>query len=202
MIYVIDKKLNAVKLTGYNLQMINAKINELGLTDYTILREMNDMNYVSRIYKVDDTVIYNNKTFWQTSAYEISNDFENHVVLDFMENQVSKELFLNEYYINATRIEKTKDGLASQIQYNRIIGGEFIDLFREECTYLTLSKHETSEAELLSKLSNVIPMLLTGTFRTANYFLNSIPRDLFLTDLRVNKYIQMITAADAINYDH
>ena len=202
MIYVIDKKLNAVKLTGYNLQMINAKINELGLTDYTILREMNDMNYVSRIYKVDDTVIYNNKTFWQTSAYEISNDFENHVVLDFMENQVSKELFLNEYYANATRIEKTKDGLASQIQYNRIIGGEFIDLFREECTYLTLSKYETSEAELLSKLSNVIPMLLTGTFRTANYFLNSIPRDLFLTDLRVNKYIQMLTAADAINYDH
>ena len=202
MIYVIDKKLNAVKLTGYNLQMINAKINELGLTDYTILREMNDMNYVSRIYKVDDTVIYNNKTFWQTSAYEISNDFENHVVLDFMENQVSKELFLNEYYTNATRIEKTKDGLASQIQYNRIIGGEFIDLFREECTYLTLSKHETSEAELLSKLSNVIPMLLTGTFRAANYFLNSIPRDLFLTDLRVNKYIQMLTAADAINYDH
>lgn len=202
MIYVIDKKLNAVKLTGYNLQTINAKINELGLTDCTILREMNDMNYVSRIYKVDDTVIYNNKTFWQTSAYEISNDFENHVVLDFMENQVSKELFLNEYYTNATRIEKTKDGLASQIQYNRIIGGEFIDLFREECTCLTLSKYETSEAELLSKLSNVIPMLLTGTFRTANYFLNSIPRDLFLTDLRVNKYIQMLTAADAINYDH
>lgn len=202
MIYVIDKDLSIVKITGYDLQMVKSKIAELGLTNYVILKELADMNYVSRIYKVDDTIIYNNKVFWQTTANEIANDFENHTVIDFLENQVTKEQFMNEYYTNATRIEKTKDGLASQIQYNRIVGGEFIDLFREECTVLTLSKFGTSEAALLSKLSNVIPMLITGTFRTAIYFLTNITRDEFLTDERLNKYIQMLSAADSIDYDH
>lgn len=202
MIYVIDKDLSIVKITGHDLQMVKSRITELGLTNYVILKELADMNYVSRIYKVDDTIIYNNKVFWQTTANEIANDFENHTVIDFMENQVTKEQFMNEYYTNATRIEKTKDGLASQIQYNRIVGGEFIDLFREECTVLTLSKFGTSEAALLSKLSNVIPMLITGTFRTAIYFLTNITRDGFLTNERVNKYIQMLSAADAIDYDH
>jgi hypothetical protein len=202
MIYVIDKDLSIVKITGYDLQMVKSRITELGLTNYVILKELADMNYVSRIYKVDDTIIYNNKVFWQTTASEIANDFENHTVIDFMENQVTKEQFMNEYYTNATRIEKTKDGIASQIQYNRIVGGEFIDLFREECTTLTLSKFGTSEAALLSKLSNVIPMLITGTFRTAIYFLTNITKDEFLTNERVNKYIQMLSAADAIDYDH
>lgn len=202
MIYVIDKDLSIVKITGYDLQMVKSRITELGLTNYVILKELADMNYVSRIYKVDDTIIYNNKVFWQTTAYEIANDFENHTVIDFMENQVTKEQFMNEYYTNATRIEKTKDGLASQIQYNRIVGGEFIDLFREECTTLTLLKFGTSEAALITKLSNVIPMLITGTFKTAIYFLTNITRDAFLTDERLNKYIQMLSAADAIDYDH
>lgn len=202
MIYVIDKDLSIVKITGYDLQMVKSRITELGLTNYVILKELADMNYVSRIYKVDDTIIYNNKVFWQTTASEIANDFENHTVIDFMENQVTKEQFMNEYYTNATRVEKTKDGIASQIQYNRIVGGEFIDLFREECTTLTLSKFGTSEAALLSKLSNVIPMLITGTFRTAIYFLTNITKDEFLTNERVNKYIQMLSAADAIDYDH
>ena len=202
MIYVVDKDLSIVKLTGYDIQIVKSKIAELGLTNYVILKELADMNYVSRIYKVDDTIIYNNKVFWQTTANEIANDFENHTVIDFMENQVTKEQFMNEYYMNATRIEKTKDGLASQIQYNRIVGGEFIDLFREECTYLTLAKYGTSEAALLTKLSNVIPMLMTGTFRTAIYFLTNITRDGFLTDERLNKYIQMLSTADAIDYDH
>lgn len=202
MIYVIDKDLSIVKITGYDLQMVKSRITELGLTNYVILKELADMNYVSRIYKVDDTIIYNNKVFWQTTANEIANDFENHTVIDFMENQVTKEQFMNEYYTNATRIEKTKDGLASQIQYNRIVGGEFIDLFREECTVLTLSKFGTNEAALLSKLSNVIPMLITGTFRTAIYFLTNITKDEFLTNERVNKYIQMLSVADAIDYDH
>lgn len=202
MIYVIDKDLSIVKITGYDLQMVKSRITELGLTNYVILKELADMNYVSRIYKVDDTIIYNNKVFWQTTANEIANDFENHTVIDFMENQVTKEQFMNEYYTNATRIEKTKDGLASQIQYNRIVGGEFIDLFREECTTLTLSKFGTSEAVLLSKLSNVIPMLITGTFRTAIYFLTNITKDEFLTNERVNKYIQMLSVADAIDYDN
>lgn len=202
MIYVVDKDLNTVKLTGYNLQMVKSKIDELGLTNYIILKELADMNYVSRIYKVDNTIIYNNKIFWQINAFEIANDFENHTVIDFMENQVTKEQFMNEYYMNASRIERTKDSLASQIQYNRIVGGEFIDLFREECTYLTLAKYGTSEAALMTKLSNVIPMLITGTFRTAIYFLTSITRDGFLTDERIDKYIQMLSAADAINYDY
>lgn len=202
MIYVIDKDLSIVKITGYDLQMVKSRITELGLTNYVILKELADMNYVSRIYKVDDIVIYNNKVFWQTTASKIANDFENHTVIDFMENQVTKEQFLNEYHTNATRIEKTKDGIASQIQYNRVVGGEFIDLFREECTKLTLSKYATSEAALLSKLSNVIPMLLTGTFRTAVYFLSNITRDAYLTDDRINKYIQMLSVADSIDYDH
>jgi hypothetical protein len=63
-------------------------------------------------------------------------------------------------------------------------------------------KRTLSEAALLIKLSNVIPMLMTGTFRTAIYFLTNITRDGFLTDERLNKYIQMLSAADAIDYDH
>lgn len=45
-------------------------------------------------------------------------------------------------------------------------------------------------------------MLITGTFRTAIYFLTNITKDEFLTNERVNKYIQMLSAADAIDYDH
>lgn len=33
-------------------------------------------------------------------------------------------------------------------------------------------------------------------------FLANITRDAFLTDERINKYIQMLSAADAIDYDH
>jgi hypothetical protein len=62
-------------------------------------------------------------------------------------------------------------------------------------------KHEACQL-FLPKLSNVIPMLMTGTFRTAIYFLTNITRDGFLTDERLNKYIQMLSAADAIDYDH
>ena len=201
MIYVIDKKVNKVKLTGYNLQVINDSIKQVGLTNYTILREIADMNYVSRIYKVDDSIIYNNTTFWQTSASDILSDFDNHIVLDFLDNQVTQKEFENEFYNNATRIENTKDSIASQIQYNRIIGGEFIDLFREECVVLGLKNYNTNETELMTKLGTLVPILMTGTFKTAELILSELERDDYLTDERINKYIEMLTAADAITYE-
>lgn len=135
------------------------------------------------------------------TAGEIVNDFENHVILDFMDNQVTKEQFVNEYYTNASRIENTKDSIASQIQYNRIVGGEFIDLFREECVINGLKNYNTSEAALMMKLGNIVTILMAGVFNTAILMLTTIERDGYLTDERINKYIKMLSAADAIDYE-
>jgi hypothetical protein len=203
MIYVIDKDLSIVKLTGYDLEKVKAAIQELGLTNYEILTEINTMNYVSRIYKVDNIVIYNNPSFWKTNAQNIINDYSNHIVVDFLEKPVGLDQFKNEYYNNATRIEITKEGIAAQIQYNRIIGGEFIDIFREECIVYDAQALGMNEAAIMTKVKDMVDLLIAGAFHSAVDFLNYLKTnpDEFLTIERISKYIVMLESADSITYN-
>ena len=53
----------------------------------------------------------------------------------------------------------------------------------------------------MAKLGTLVPILMTGTFKTAMLILDSLERDDYLTDERINKYIKMLSAADVIDYE-
>lgn len=78
------------------------------------------------------------------------------------------------------------------------IGNEFISLFREECVNGDLGP--LNGLDIATKTANVIPLVMTGSFKEASYVLAHITPDVFLTTELLTKYKNMLLSADAITY--
>lgn len=197
--YAVNKENNLLTYISDNLVSLKDVIalNKKTVNDFYILGDV-DMKYVSRITYVDGKCIYNNKEFWiSAEAAEILNDYENHEVLDFLNKSVSKYRYETELNSNASRISAI-DGVAGEVDYNISVGNEFISLFREECIFTDFET--VTPLEIAQKLLTVISLVQTGSFREAKMVLKNIEPDAFLTEERLQKYEDMLDAADAITY--
>lgn len=170
--------------------------------DYYFCEDLS-MNYISRITHVDGKCIYNNTEFWVKTAQEVFNNFNEHTVVDILGTPVNAYRFKTELYSNRNRIIQI-DGRPGQIDYNMVVGKEFVTLFREECILTNFTKDsDTSPMIIFEKLTPVISMLAAGAFREAKLYLQGYReklKDDFLTDKRLDKYIEMLDSADAIDY--
>ena len=197
-IYAIEKETNLLRFKSDSIATIIDAITKFGKTEneFYILEDFN-MKYVSRITYVDGQCIYNNKDFWCTDLTEFLENYNEHEVKDFLGQDVGKLRFESEMLSNKNRLYNI-DGIAGEVEYNITIGNEFIALFREECVktdFVTISP-----LEIAQKLSSVISLVQTGSFREAKVILQTIETDEFLTEERLQKYIDMMDAADAIDY--
>jgi len=197
-IYAIEKETNLLKYISDNLATLKGKIKNTGKTeeDFYILEDL-DMKYISRISFVDGVCVYNNKNYWINDAKTILEDFDTHSVLDFLGKPVDFARFTTEMNSNITRIAAI-DGIAGEVEYNITVGNEFISLFREECVKTDFKT--ITPLQIAQKLSSVIGLVQTGSFREAKQVLQTIENDDFLTPERVSKYIAMMESADAIEY--
>lgn len=197
--YAVNKKNNLLTYISDNLVSLKDVItlNKKTVNEFYILGDV-DMKYVSRITYVDGKCVYNNKEFWiSTEAAEILNSFENHVVLDFLRQSVTKYRYETELNSNASRISAI-DGVAGEVDYNITVGNEFISLFREECIFTDFKT--ITPLDIAQKLLTVIALVQTGSFREAKMVLKTVESDAFLTTERLKKYEDMLDAADAITY--
>ena len=197
-IFAVNKTTNTLEYISASLYLIKqAIINDRNnIDDYYILEDI-DMKYISRIVYVDGVCVYNNKNFWVNTASTLFEDFDKHEVLDFMSKPVDLNRFKTEYNSNVSRISNI-DGVAGEVDYNITIGNEFISLFREECIFTDFES--VTPLEIAQKLMAVISLVQTGSFREAKMVLKTIENDAFLTPERIQKYEDMLDAADAITY--
>lgn len=201
MLYAIGKEDRRIHYTcpnKQNLDIMLANAND-NISNYIILQEF-DMKYVSRITYVDGKCVYNNKEYWTKTAIENPLTLENyseHEVLDFMNLPVTYDRYIDELNNNINRLS-VLDGIAGEVEYNITVGNEFISLFREECVKTDFKS--ITPLEIAQKLSSVIGLVQTGSFREAKQVLQTIENDQFLTIERVQKYIDMMDSADAIEY--
>ena len=201
MLYAIGKEDRRIHYTCPNKQNLdimlsNAKDN---ISNYIILQEF-DMKYVSRITYIDGNCVYNNKEYWTKTAIENPLTLENyseHEVLDFMSLPVTYDRYIDELNNNINRLS-VLDGIAGEVEYNITVGNEFISLFREECVKTDFKS--ITPLEIAQKLAPIISLVQTGSFREAKQVLQTIENDQFLTPERVQKYIDMMDSADAIEY--
>ena len=201
MLYAIGKVDNAVHFKCPNKQNLDIMLKSAGkdIKDYLIVQEF-DMKYVSRITYVDGKCVYNNKEYWTKTAAENPLTLENyseHEVLDFLGNPVTYDRYIDELNNNVNRLV-VLDGIAGEVEYNITVGNEFISLFREECVKTDFKG--ITPLEIGMKLAPVISLVQTGSFREAKQVLQSMETDPFLTEERMEKYIAMMDAADAIEY--
>jgi len=196
--YAVNKKTNLLAHTAASLALIKARMQELGEKedDFYILQDI-DMKYISRVVYVDGECVYNNKDFWMKEAPTILENFDEHEVKDFMSKAVDFYRFTTEYNSNISRISAI-DGVAGEVDYNITVGNEFISLFREECIFTDFET--VTPLEIAQKLLTVISLVQTGSFREAKMVLKNIEPDSFLTEERLQKYKDMLDAADAITY--
>ena len=196
--YAIDKETNKLKITADSLLLLKNEIKNLGKSeeDYLILEDV-DMKYISRIVYVDGQCVYNNRDFWLNKAQDILEDYDEHEVLDFMGLPVNRFRYETERNSNASRLSAI-DGTAGEVDYNITVGAEFISLFREEC--IKTKFESVTPIEIGMKLAPVISFVLTGSFREAKLTLKTIENDAFLTKERMQKYEDMLDAADVITY--
>ena len=212
MIYVINKSTFQVfgcfsSIYAAKTEMKLQNLNEL---EYDFA-EVQSMKYVSRIVNIENKLsnekqcIYNNVNFWQNQVWidDIANNFDNYKMTDILGKEVSYNRFLTERLSNLSRISQI-DGRPGQIEYNIEVGNEFISLFREECILTDFkSDSNTSPMIIFKKLETVIAMVQVGAFREAKQALIAYReqiKDDFLTDERIDKYIDMLSAADSIEY--
>ena len=200
MIFVIKKTNWMLQGQFGNLKLAKDWIEKTGLDeeDFYITQDLN-MKYISRIVYVDGKCVYNNKQFWTVDVYKdkILDNYEEHEILDFMGLPVDKYRFEVELNTNLTRLNSI-DGIAGEVEYNIEIGDEFISLFREECVKTDFKS--ITPLEIAQKLSPIISLVQTGSFREAKQVLQMIENDQFLTPERVQKYIDMMDSADVIEY--
>lgn len=196
--YAISKQDNTIKYVAPSLFSLKKTISENNKNEneFYILKDVN-MKYISRIVYVDGECVYNNKDFWLNTASSILEDYSQHTVLDFMGKSVDQLRFETELESNASRLAVI-DGVAGEIDYNISVGNEFISIFREECVFTDFKS--ITPLEIGQKLSNVIILVQTGSFREAKLLLQQIETDAFLTEERLTKYKNMLDAADAITY--
>lgn len=201
MLYAIgkeDKKVHFICPNKQNLDIM-MKQSKVDIKDYLILQEF-DMKYVSRITYIDGNCVYNNKEYWTKTAVENPLTLENyseHEVLDFMNLPVTYDRYIDEFNNNINRLS-VLDGIAGEVEYNITVGNEFISLFREECVKTDFKS--ITPLEIAQKLAPIISLVQTGSFREAKQVLQTIENDQFLTPERVQKYIDMMDSADAIEY--
>ena len=201
MLYAIGKEDRRIHYTcpnKQNLDIMLANAND-NISNYIILQEF-DMKYVSRITYVDGKCVYNNREYWTKTAAENPLTLENyseHEVLDFLGNPVTYDRYIDELNNNVNRLV-VLDGIAGEVEYNITVGNEFISLFREECVKTDFKG--ITPLEIGMKLAPVISLVQTGSFREAKQVLQSMETDPFLTEERMEKYIAMMDAADAIEY--
>lgn len=200
MIYVIDDDKVIGEFSSIN--MAQKIMGEDVAEKYKMLKDI-DMKYISRITYVDDVCVYNDKQFWTKDLTDILENYNNHRVVDILNQPVSLRRFETEQKSNLDRIALI-DGRPGQISYNMEVGKEFVSLFREECILTKFTKEsDTSPMIIFEKLTPVIAMLDAGAFREAKQYLQGYRtkiKDDFLTDERIDKYIAMLDAADAIEY--
>lgn len=197
-IFAVNKTTNKLEYISASLYLIKQAIikDRKNIDDYYILEDI-DMKYISRIVYVDGVCVYNNKDFWINIAPTLIENYDEHEVLDFMDKPVDLNRFKTEYYSNSSRISNI-DGVAGEVDYNITIGNEFISLFREECIFTDFET--VTPLEIAQKLLTVISLVQTGSFREAKMVLKSVEPDAFLTIERIQKYEDMLDAADAITY--
>lgn len=197
-IFAVNKTSNTLEYISASLYLIKQAIvnDRKNIDDYYILEDI-DMKYISRIVYVDGVCVYNNKDFWINTAPTLIENYDEHEVLDFMDKPVDLNRFKTEYYSNSSRISNI-DGVAGEVDYNITIGNEFISLFREECIFTDFET--VTPLEIAQKLLTVISLVQTGSFREAKMVLKNIEPDAFLTLERIQKYEDMLDAADAITY--
>ena len=156
------------------------------------------MKVVSRIVYVDGECIYNSKSFWLSDMpAQILENYSEHEVTDFLGKQVDELRFKIEKDNNQSRLAAIEDS-AGEVCYNIEVGNEFIALFREECIFTDFET--VTPLEIAQKLLTVISLVQTGSFREAKIVLKRIEPDAFLTEERLQKYEDMLDAADAITY--
>lgn len=196
--YALDKATREIAYQSASLFMLKdaIKYDKRDEADF-IFTEDTDMKYLSRVVYVDDQCIYNNKDFWTNSAADIIENYDEHTVLDFLGKPVDKVRFEVEYNSNASRIAAI-DGVAGEVDYNIEVANEMIALFKEECI---LTKFiGITPLEIAEKLAPAYTLVLTGSFREAKAVFQALDTDPFLTEERKQKYIDMLDAADSIEY--
>ena len=196
--YAVNKETGILYCSSANLFLLKQFLADTkqNIDDYLILEDLN-MKHISRIVYVDNKCIYNNVDFWRNHCREILEDYETHNVVDFLGNPVSKDRYNIELNSNQSRISAIEDR-AGEVCYNIEVGNEFISLFREECIYTDFET--VTPLEIAQKLTTVISLVQTGSFREAKMVLKSIEPDAFLTPERLQKYEDMLDSADAITY--
>lgn len=207
MVYLVNKILNTLVGTFDNTSYANDYLAEHGedAENYFILTELDSMKYVNRIAYVDGKCVYNNKEFWSSDLSKFIAEYDKHDVQTILGDKetVNQARFISEYHNMINKINAI-DGRAGQIEYNMQVGKEFVSLFREECILTKFTKEsDTSPMIIFEKLTPVIAMLDAGAFREAKQYLQGYRakiKDDFLTDERIDKYIAMLDAADAIEY--
>lgn len=197
-IYAVEKSTNLLKYTADSLALMKQVIKDADRqeNEFYILGDI-DMKFVSRITYVDGECVYNKKSFWFEAAKDILDNYEEHEVLDFLGQPVSKLRFETEFNSNSSRIAAI-DGLSGEVLYNIEVAAEFISLFKEETVYTDFVN--ITPDELMVKLAPVVVALNTGSFREAKHAIMAMENDSFLTPERVAKYVAMMDAADAIDY--
>jgi len=196
--YAVNKQTGMLTHTTSNLASLKTRMQELSENeqDFYILQDV-DMKYISRIVYVDGECVYNNKEYWSKNAASILEEFNEHEVLDFLGKPVNYNRFITELGSNASRIAAI-DGRAGEVTYNIEIGNEMIALFKEEC--IVTDFKTITPLEIAAKLTDAYSLVMTGSFREAKYIFSQVEPDEFLTEARIQKYMDMLDAADAIEY--
>ena len=200
MIYLINTTTGMLIGIFDSISLAKQYLNGIGIItyeNYLFLMRVEDMKYISRICYVDGICIYNNKTFWTTQAQSVLENYNNHVITDFLGAVIYIDQFKREYYSNGTRLGMIHT-TADAVNYNIDIGFEFITLFREECVNADLGS--LNGLDIASKTANLIPLVMTGSFKEALKLLNTYTIDEYFTTDRLEKYKAMIGAADVITY--
>ena len=196
--YAVNKETQQVEYRSASLFLLKdiIKFNHKDINDYLILGDVG-MKYVSRIVYVDGECVYNNVEFWRERAHQVLDDYDEHEVLDIIGQPVDSIRFETEMNSNTSRISCI-DGRPGEVVYNIEIGNEMIALFKEECILTDFIG--ITPLELAAKLAQAYTLVLTGSFREAKSVFQELDTDPFLTEERKQKYIDMLDAADAIEY--
>lgn len=88
----------------------------------------------------------------------------------------------------------------NQIMWNLEIANQLIASVRSEMIETNLSSMGLNGPLLLNKLSSIIGAVQVGMFKEAADMMSALERDGFLTDTRINRYVDKLTSADAIIY--
>lgn len=197
--YAVNKETNLVKYSADNLYLLQHVFDlyKDDIHNYKILEE-SGMRIVSRIVYVDDECIYNSKSFWLSDKpAQILENYSKHEVIDFLGKPVDELRFKIEKDNNQSRLAAIEDR-AGEVCYNIEVGNEMIALFKEEC--ILTDFQGITPLELAAKLGNIFPLILTGSFREAKTLFLALETDPFITEERKQKYIDMLDAADSIEY--